>query len=129
MVFKPGKIQLIETAMNSLLTAVSVQPTWNHSNGFEGAKHAKRPEGRDVAQVDELGDVPARRRRGAKFSNETTARQTKRAVILHLRHTDHHEIQPIPWVSKECKRSNTEPSRQHFDRCLKGVDASKNIPK
>lgn len=47
----------------------------------------------------------------------------------YVRHADHHEIQPIPWISKECKRSNTETSRQHFGCCLEGVNSSKNIPK
>lgn len=129
MVFKPGEIQLIETGTNSFFPVVSGQLTWNHSNCFEGAKHTERPEGGDVAQVDELGDVPGRQRRGgAQFSHETTTRQKETDPLVHLRHTDHHEIQPIPWVSKECKRSHTETSGQHLDRCLKGVDASKNIP-
>lgn len=115
--------------MNSFFPFVSAQLTWNHSNCFEGTKHTKGPECRDVAQVNELGDVPARRRRGAQISNKPTTRQKKTDSFVHLRHTDHHEIQPIPWVSKECKWSNTETSRQHFDRCLKGVDASKHVPK
>lgn len=73
MVFKPGKIQLVETGRSSFFTVVSVQLTWNHSNCFEGAKHTKRPEGRDVAQVNELGDVPATQKRGAQLSNYDTA--------------------------------------------------------
>lgn len=68
MVFKPGKTQLIEALMNSFFAVVSDKLTWNHSNGFKGAKHTKCPEGRDVAQVNELGDVPARQRWGPQFS-------------------------------------------------------------
>lgn len=86
MVFKPGKKkkknkkQLIQSGTSSFSPAVSVQLTWNHGNCFEGAKHAERPEGRDVAQVDELGDVPARQRRGAEFSPEATAGQKNTLV-------------------------------------------------
>lgn len=74
-----------------------------------------------------------RQRRGAQVSNKkkknATRRREKTDSVAHLRHTDDHEIQPIPWVSEECKRSNAETSRQHFDRCLNRVDASKNISK
>lgn len=97
MVFKPGKKQLIETMMNSFLAGVSVKLTWNHSNCFKGAKHTKCPEGRHVAQVDELGDVPARQRFGPQVKPQHIGGKTRR--LVHLRHTDHHEIQPIPWVS------------------------------
>lgn len=99
MVFKPGETQLIETMMNLFSPAVSAKLTWNHSNCFKGAEHTKRPEGGDVAQVDELGDVPVRQRRGPQLSNETTAHKKNTRSLTHLRHTDHHEIQPIPWVS------------------------------
>lgn len=99
MVFKPGETQLIETMMNLFSPAVSAKLTWNHSNCFKGAEHTKRPEGGDVAQVDELGDVPVRERRGPQLSNETTAHKKNTRSLTHLRHTDHHEIQPIPWVS------------------------------
>lgn len=44
------------------------------------------------------------------------------------RHADHHEVQPIPWISKECKGSKAETPGQDFDHGLKGVDASENIP-
>lgn len=46
----------------------------------------------------------------------------------HSRHADHHEVQPIPCISKECEGSEAETPGQDFDHGLKGVDASENVP-
>lgn len=47
----------------------------------------------------------------------------------YLRHGDDHKIQPIPWISQECEITNAEASGQYLHKCLKGVDASENVPK
>lgn len=44
------------------------------------------------------------------------------------RHADHHEVQPVPWISKECEGSEAETPGQNFDHGFKGVDASEDVP-
>lgn len=48
--------------------------------------------------------------------------------MKYSRHADHHEIQPVPRITEECKRSNTEPSRQNFHRRLERIDTCEHVP-
>lgn len=47
---------------------------------------------------------------------------------IYLRHYNHAEIQPVPWVPQESEWSNAESSCQNFYQWLKSVNSSKSVP-
>lgn len=46
----------------------------------------------------------------------------------YLRHRNDHEIQPVPWISKECKPVYTEASRADFYKRLKCINSRECVP-
>lgn len=46
----------------------------------------------------------------------------------YLRHGNDHEIQPVPWISKECKIVYTESSRRDFYKRLKRINSCECVP-
>lgn len=46
----------------------------------------------------------------------------------YLRHRNDHEIQPVPWISKECKPVYTESSRCDFYKRLKCINSREGVP-
>lgn len=49
-------------------------------------------------------------------------------VKKYLRHRNDHEIQPVPWVSKECKIVYTESSCGDFNKWLKSINSCERVP-
>lgn len=46
----------------------------------------------------------------------------------YLRHRDDHEIQPVPWISKECEVIYTESTGNDFYSWFKRINSSEGIP-
>ncbi len=46
----------------------------------------------------------------------------------YLRHWDDHEIQPVPWISKECEVIYTESTGNDFYNWFKRINSSEGIP-
>lgn len=46
----------------------------------------------------------------------------------YLRHDNHAEVQPVPWVPKEGECVQAEASSQNLDQRLKGVNGSEGVP-
>lgn len=46
----------------------------------------------------------------------------------YLRHRNDHEIQPVPWISEECKPVYTEASRRDFYKRLKCINSCECVP-
>lgn len=53
----------------------------------------------------------------------STAWQTR-----YLRHDNHTEVQPVPWVPKEGERMQAEASSQNLDQRLKGINGGEGVP-
>lgn len=54
--------------------------------------------------------------------------QVWEVVEEYLRHRYDHEIQPVPWISKECKPIYTESSRRDFNKRLKRINSCERVP-
>lgn len=61
------------------------------------------------------------------FSTGPPPPRSPAPIPPHSRHGDDHEVQPIPWVTQECKVINAEASRQYLDEGLKGVNSSEGV--
>lgn len=46
----------------------------------------------------------------------------------YLRHGDDHKVQPVPWVSEECKAIYTESSCRDFYERLKCINSCEGVP-
>lgn len=49
--------------------------------------------------------------------------------MMYLRHDNHAEVQPVPWIPQEGEWSDAESSRQNFYQRLKRVDAREGVPR
>lgn len=49
--------------------------------------------------------------------------------VQYLRHDNHAEIQPVPWIPQEGEWPDAESSRQNFYQRLKRVDPREGVPR
>lgn len=66
--------------------------------------------------------------RNVFVSNLTSYLLRARSKLKYLRHRNDHEIQPVPWISQECKPIYTEASRSDLYKRLERINSRERVP-